>query len=363
MNLFEFSDYAKAECERVRARLPEKKKNDLRFAFFTDMHYKAMDSMRTALSNIVHTVNELNRTEKIDFVCIGGDNVGNYPGSPEDHIRMMNEFVGILSHLDVPFFIIHGNHDDNSIHGRLSPEAEISKAGFEIRTEEQYDILFSHAQVYENYHKPEGKKLYGYYDIPSSDTRVLLLNTSDIPYIVGDDGILKYTGQWNFAYSGDQLSFVCEALKTAPKNVFVFQHGSTKNKYFNMEKIENYDAMNALLRAFTDGKSVSISREHEDFGFDINADFSGQTHRIPAKITGHCHADLTFKDESDFLYIMTMLAGRKNSGWKPNENGVFFEREPMSDKETSVDIFTFDPEAYTLTATRYGSGEDRKFKI
>ena len=58
-----------------------------------------------------------------------------------------------------------------------------------------------------------------------------------------------------------------------------------------------------------------------------------------------------------------MLAGRKNSGWKPNDKGVFFEREPYSDKETSVDIFTFDPEEYTLTATRYGSGEDRKFDI
>ena len=363
MNLFEFSDYAKAECERVRERLPEKKASNLRFAFLTDMHYKAMDSMRTSVSNIVHTLNELNKTEKIDFVCLGGDNVGNYPGSPEDHIRMMNELADLLGHLDMPWFLVHGNHDDNSIHGRISPEAEICKPGFEIRPEGQYDILFSRAEAYENYHPAGRGRLYGYFDVPGADTRALFLNTSDIPYLVTEEGLLKYTGQWNFAYSGDQLAFVCDALKDAPKNLFVFQHGSAPNKFFTMEFVENFDAMNHILKAFENGSYVYAKREHEDFGFDIEADFRGATHRIPAKITGHCHADLTFEDNAGFLYITTMLAGRKNSGWKPNANGILFDREPLSDKETSVDIFTFDPEAYTLRATRYGSGEDREFEI
>lgn len=53
MNLFEFSDYAKAECGRVCDRLPVKKSTDLRFAFLSDLHYKAIDSMRVAISNIV----------------------------------------------------------------------------------------------------------------------------------------------------------------------------------------------------------------------------------------------------------------------------------------------------------------------
>ncbi len=363
MNLFEFSDYAKAECERVRVRLPEKKALDLRFAFLTDMHYKAMDSMRASVSNTVHTLNELNKTEKIDFVCLGGDNVGNYPGTPEDHIRMMNELADLLNHLDMPWFLVHGNHDDNSIHGRIAPEVEISKPGFEIRPEEQYDILFSHAEKYENYHPAGRGKLYGYFDIPHADTRVLFLNTSDIPYLVTEEGLLKYTGQWNFAYSGDQLAFVCEALKDAPRNLFVFQHGSAPNKFFPMEFVENFSVMNDILKAFENGAYVCAKRDHEDFGFDIEADFMGEAHRIPAKITGHCHADLTFTDNAGFRYISTMLAGRKNSGWKPNEDGVFFDREPLSDKETSVDIFTFDPEAYTLKATRYGSGVDREFDI
>ena len=362
MELLAFADYAKAECGRVRDRLPAKKNTDLRFAFLSDLHYKAMTPMRAAVSNIVHTLNELNKIEKIDFVCLGGDNVGNYPESPEDHIRMMNELRDLLSHLDMPWFLVHGNHDDNSIHGRIAEGAEISRAGFEIRHDMQYDILFSHAEAYENYH-PAGKgKLYGYFDVPAADTRVLFLNTSDAPYVTNEDGILKYTGQWDFAYAGDQLDFVANALQNAPKNLFVFQHGSTDNQYFTMEKIENFDAMNALLKAFTEGGSVSLKRDHEDFGFDIRADFNG-AHRIPAKITGHCHADLTFTDEAGFRYITTMLAGRKNSGWKPNADGVLFERELLCDKETSVDIFTFDPENYTLSAVRYGSGVDRKFDI
>ncbi len=363
MNLFEFADYAKAECDRVRGRLPVKKAGDLRFAFLSDLHYKAMDSMRAAVSNIVHTLNELNKAEKIDFVCLGGDNVGNYPGTPEDHIRMMTELAELLSHLDMPWFLVHGNHDDNSIHGRIAPDAEISKTGFEIRPEAQYDVLFAHAEAYGNYHPAGRGKLYGYLDIPEADTRALFLNTSDIPYIANEEGVLKYTGQWNFAYSGEQIDFICEALKSAPKNLFIFQHGSAPNKFFTMEFVENFSAVNDILKAFENGSYVCAKRDHEDFGFDIDVDFKGKAHRIPAKITGHCHADLSFMDNAGFRYITTMLAGRKNSGWKPNADGVFFEREPLSDKETSVDIFTFDPEAYTLSATRYGSGEDRKFDI
>ena len=62
--------------------------------------------------------------------------------------------------------------------------------------------------------------------------------------------------------------------------------------------------------------------------------------------------------EADYIFYTQNHQIEYNS-----ENGVFFEREPMSDKETSLDIFTFDPEAYTLSAVRYGSGEDRKFHI
>lgn len=364
IELFPFADYAKKECERVKNALPEKKAGDVRFAFVTDFHYKYMNPMRAMLSNIVHTLNELNDIQKIDFVCFGGDNVGNYPNSREEHIDMMKELAEFLKFCKVPVIFVQGNHDDNSIHGEIAPDTHQCRTGFEVPDEIQYDVLFANAERYSNYHPAGNKKLYGYMDIEGADTRIVFLNTSDMPHIVDENGIMKYNQQWDFGYSGAQLEWLCEkALKDAPTNVIIMQHACTKADYFFSEELENQDALNDILKAFMNGEKIDISREHEDFGFDIHADFTGKTHRIPAKIAGHCHADRAYVAPDGFLNITTMLAGRKNSGMHAGDNGITYERELFCDKETTIDIFTFSPSDYTLTATRYGSGEDRTFDI
>ena len=143
MKLLPFQNYAKEETLRVRAELPANGAHDLRFAFITDLHYKFIDEMQTSVSNIVHAINELNKTEKIDFVCLGGDNVGNYPPPPKAHVKMMSELASLLSQCDVPVFCVQGNHDDNSIHGRLSPVSHVCRIGMEVSDEVQYDTLFS----------------------------------------------------------------------------------------------------------------------------------------------------------------------------------------------------------------------------
>ena len=65
--------------------------------------------------------------------------------------------------------------------------------------------------------------------------------------------------------------------------------------------------------------------------------------------------NLTVESQLKVKLIMTKLT---------HDNNVESESQRIVQAgDTSVDIFTFDPEEYTLTATRYGSGEDRKFDI
>ena len=45
------------------------------------------------------------------------------------------------------------------------------------------------------------------------------------------------------------------------------------------------------------------------------------------------------------------------------DSGEGWETEPFSATETIMDIFTFDSQNYTLSATRYGSGKDRTFSL
>ncbi len=362
MELLPLTDYAAAETTRVKNRLPMKKATDLRFAFLTDLHYKSISEMRTSVSNIIHALNVLHETESIDFLCLGGDNVGNYPNSREEHISMMEELASLLKNAHMPVIFVQGNHDDNSIHCAIEG-THICRTGFEVPDEIQHDILFTLANGFEHYHPAGEKELYGYFDIPHADTRVVFLNSSNVPYILDSD-TLRYNQQWDFGYTGKQLSWLTStALQNAPKNVFFIEHSPFETERTKSEPKENEDALNAITRAFANGEKLHITRDHADFGYDITADFRGEKHNVPARIGGHCHFDSCGIDPAGFFSITTMLGGRKNSGMSIGDDGVMYPRERYTETETSVDIFTFSPDEYTLTATRYGSGVDRIFKI
>ena len=365
MELLPFQAYAKKEAERVKNALPFRKKSALRFAFLPDLHYKFIDEMQASVSNIVHTINELNRSAKIDFLCLGGDNVGNYPPSPEEHVEMMRELASLLSHCDVPVIFVQGNHDDNSIHGRLSTVSNVCRIGTNVPDEVQYDVLFAQSEKCPCFHGGGNKALYGYFDAEEANTRVVFLNSSGVPYRV-ENGIMMYNQQWDFGYTEAQLSWLCEnALKRAPENVIFIQHMpfDTDRKDDVSETVYNRDVLDGITAAFIRGSRAQFISAHEDFGYSLFADFGGKRHRVPARIAGHIHADTVRRDSLGLLSITTMLGGRSNSGLAAGDDGVVYAHEPFSAAETSFDIFTFDPEEYCLTATRYGPGKDRKFDI
>lgn len=374
MNLVEFQAYAKEETQRVKKVLPKRGDRDVRFAFITDLHYKYIKEMQTTVSNIVHTINELNETEKIDFICLGGDNVGNYPASRQEHIDMMIELAMLLKNCDVPVLCVQGNHDDNSIHGRIG-DTNRCRTGFEVPNPLQYGILFSQCEQYEQYHGGGSRALYGYFDIPEADTRVVLLNSSDVPrilgslteqgeFVPGSGDVLKYNQQWDFGYTAKQLDWLChEALKEAPEHVFFIQHVPFDYDRHPGEEgavTRNAEVVDAIIQAFAKGEKLQISGGEEDFKYDIQVDFGGKKHRVPARIGGHCHIDTVSTDKAGFLSVTTMLAGRKASGLGIGDDGVMYERVPYSAKETSMDIFTYSPEKGKLTATRYGAGVSRE---
>ena len=364
MELLPFQEYAKKETERVKTALPFKKPSSLRFAFLADLHYKFIDEMRASVSNIVHAVNELSKSAKIDFLCLGGDNVGNYPASPEEHVEMMRELASLLSHSEVPVICVQGNHDDNSIHGRIAPGSYVCHNGTKVPDEVQYDVLFAGSEKYENFHSGGNKALYGYFDAKEANTRVVFLNSSDVPYRV-ENGIMIYNQQWDFGYTEAQLSWLCDtALAGAPENVIFIQHkpfDSTHSE--DGETYYNADVLDKITQAFIRGARTQFVSAHEDFGYCLFADFGGKRRRVPARIAGHCHADCTRTDNIGLLSVTTMLGGRSNSGLAFGDDGVKYAHEPFSAIETSFDIFTFDPEEYTLTATRYGAGKDRAFPL
>lgn len=357
------TDYAQKEAERVIGRLPVMTPGDIRFAFVPDLHYKSNEEMEVTVKNLVGAVNKISETEAIEFLCLGGDNVGSYPPSREDHIAMMRDLAAQFSFCKVPWLCLKGNHDDNSIHGAVSG-THVCRPGTEVSDDVQYEIFFSHAEKYSNYH-PAGKDLlYGYWDASSSDTRFVLLNSSDAPYITEPDGTLRYNGQWDNAYSGAQLVWLADtALHDAPEHVIFLEHISFDDARHAESVRIGADALDRITKAFVKGERLRIFSDHPDFPYSIAADFSGVSHAVPARIAGHCHRDTVTYDKAGFLDITTLSAGRKISGIFPDDAGILYEREPYSASETSMDIFTFSPSRKMIFATRYGSGVDRKFPL
>ena len=365
MLMYPMADFAEEETARVLRELPEMQKGDLRFAFIADFHYKYMKQMRMTASNIIHMLNAVNKKSPLSFVCLGGDNVGNYPAEKEAHIDMMRELAAYFPYADMPVVCVQGNHDDNSIHS-AKEGTHICTTETVVENEIQREVLFAHQAAIPGFHFADEGSLYGYLDIPEANTRAIFLDSADVPRIV-TDGVLRYNQQWDFGFTAKQLSWLAEtALKNAPENVIFLAHVPFDHEEFNSfgeDPRYNHDALNAITAAFRDGKKIRITSDHPDFGYDIEADFTGEKHNVPVRIGGHIHIDTAHTDSHGFLDVNTMFAGRKNSGLIQNEDGTFFEREAFTRTETAVDIFTVSPARGMIYITRYGSGNSREIPM
>ena len=118
----------------------------------------------------------------------------------------------------------------------------------------QYEILSSHAEDYPNYHPAGNNLLYGYLD--ASDTRFILLNSSDVPLIMQEDGTMKYNAQWDNAYGGAQLSWLADtALHNAPEHVIFLEHVPFDGIRHNESVRIGGDALDRITKAFVRGEA------------------------------------------------------------------------------------------------------------
>lgn len=319
--------------------------------------------MRVTVGNAVCALNKINRGFPLDLVCLGGDNVGNYPGSPEEHIDMMRELSGFLSELEMPWVCAQGNHDDNSIHGRLSGESTRVRTGTEVPDEKQFEIFMSHQLGYNNFTPSDVPgALYGFMDFPEKKIRVIILNGDEVPHIVGPDGILRYSQQWDYGYSGGQLSWLCEkALSVSDgTRVITVEHIPFPGGFKNDNTVHNGDVLGGILKAFKSGGKYEKKITEGDFPCDIHADFKAPGDII-ALICGHIHNDLhgTFDGT---LHISSACAARDSAGLAKDEDGKSLPKTPFSENETGFDIFCVDTKNRTVNAVRYGVGHDRTMK-
>ncbi len=77
--------------------------NVIKFVQVTDSHFIAKNEYRTEV--LQETVNSINKEKDISFVVFTGDNLD----SPKE--EYLPDFVKIINKLNVPYYIVIGNHD------------------------------------------------------------------------------------------------------------------------------------------------------------------------------------------------------------------------------------------------------------
>lgn len=102
----------------------------IKFVQVTDTHFRARDEFRTDV--LKNAVKSINNEKGISFVVFTGDNIDS--AKPE----YLSEFVKIVNKLNVPYYLVIGNHDVFKNNG-------LSKANY-LETVKDNNCLYRHTK-------------------------------------------------------------------------------------------------------------------------------------------------------------------------------------------------------------------------
>ncbi|WP_256761971.1 metallophosphoesterase [Cohnella sp. WQ 127256] len=326
------------------------------FVFITDMHHHPGGNQL----NAAEAIRKLAETVPLDFVVSGGDMSLNGPKASV--VRAQKEIMDGIAAVDVPMLPLKGNHDDNSVYGYNDSQGETKHVLF---PEETFELVLHRLDNTVTFDGDNRNGMYYYMDIPYKQTRVVVLNSIDIPYSVKPSGGLKYSGQWKYAFSNRQLNWVAhQALDLSNKpdrehwKVLFFSHVAILQDGVKGadHEVANSEAMWGIIQSFLNGTSYSGKGSVEDFEYDLAVDFSAQgAVKVVACLFGHVHCDQAFKKD-DIWMISTLNA----ASYQEFEDCP--ERTFGTASESAFDLMQLDGGKSVMHILRIGAGEDRSIE-
>ncbi|MBO3435968.1 phage tail spike protein [Clostridium perfringens] len=300
--------------------------------FVTDVHNAETTTYKWL--NSIKVIEEVNKRKNINYILTGGDYINNHENK-EEVIKRLKNFKDRFEDRS-NLFITLGNHDDNSNY------KDFSKV---ITHEEMKKLMFSDMQDV-----TLGNGLYYYKDFHNYKIRLIVLNSEDIPEY---DISMKYKGQWDYAFSNDQLNWVAHtALNTDYKIIFCSHTPMLQNVEGFDLAIRNSEAMLGIMKAYTTGTSYSSSNNTGDFKYNVSVDYNKKG-TIVCCLFGHVHADnIVYKD--NIAHISTTCS---NCSYRYGSSRV--ENATGTVNEIALDFLTVRNNMGFLT--RFGAGSDRSF--
>ncbi len=329
--------------------------NTASFGFITDTHY-AINFKYTHQVRLRRNLNAYKKIEEVlspDFLVVGGDCVTN--GTKQyvsDCFRSLRKEMS-----DLTYMPLNGNHDDNMIWDAACIYQE--KAENHLIPEERYKLFFNLTPKSGAVYNYEDRGLYYYVDNKDVKIRYIFLDTDDLPYKYDEKGSLVYFTHNTYAYSENQLKWLCEkALKFDEDGwaVMLFQHVPPVNMSVETkENLSRIAVIHDIIKARRDNGKLSIHKFEGDFELNVDADFGNAPKcDIVGMMCGHVHMDDSINIDG-INYISTansvMYVLYKNP----------LNRFDGTKEELLFDIATINKSDRSLTLTRVGAGKNRKF--
>lgn len=335
-----------------------KGKDSVNIGILSDTHFKDVDSIDFYGWNGLIHVREFNELEKFDLLdlkahlgdWIDGSDAGLIGES--ELLRMREAFRSTK----VPFAIIKGNHDENdkfdehhNLHASF-PEREFEKVMWPSMYEQKalHYISRQHGVAY----------------FDKDDVRVILVNTSDVPYILDDKGKKKYDAKITLAIREDQIEEIIEILENSSNKQIVFMsHGNPINRKGGSALKYNGRSLHELLVAFNQREKGKMHVHHvpEEFMLSNEFDFTNvKKAKVIAYFCGHRHVEDRFK-VNGIQYIIFNCSALMGPGHPlTTEYNRKWDRKIDQPNEASGYVANIDLKKHQIQIFGYGAASTKR---
>ena len=295
-------------------------------------------------------INEVNKKNRIDFVCIGGDYLCNNEWTDrEEACSQHREFADIIKKYQegVPIIALRGNHDDNHMGGEDAT----------LLADEIYELIM---KPMESFCKTE-KALYGYYDVPQKKFRMIYLDVFD-PEYVEEGNRVYYKGGSDTVIGDKQLKWLCNTALILPEDgwsVAIFAHAfPVPTPFYKSERFFGGDTLVEILSAFKAGNAYTASAKKGELSYDVACDFTKQGRGdLIGYFCGHYHCD--WKWSVSGINVMAHLSmASDNFRVGVGDDGKKTIKTRGSGEESAFSIFRVYPDAREIHCIRCGAGKD-----
>lgn len=330
--------------------------NSINIGIITDTHQKDVDSLTSyGRLGLLH-LKEFNYLEERGFLKLKvhlGDWIdGSDPGLVDEQelINLRNCF----SSKRIDYALIKGNHDENdkfdALHEMLPsfPEREFE------------DIMWTNMYRQHNIHYISRQHGVAYFDY--GDLRIIMINTSDVPYILDDNGKKKYNTQHTLALSEDQVQEIIEILEKSVNKQIIFMGHAVPIDRKGMNSLKyNGRSLHELMVAFNQREKGYLNSHDVPLEYTLTNkfDFSNVVKgKIIAYFAGHAHAEDQYRINS--IQYITFNCSALVSLSDSNKYNHRYNRQVDQRTEYAGYVVNVDLDKKLLQVFGYGAASKRR---